>query len=59
MTNFHHHPHHCHHQLQGLGLLAFPDLRVRRIEASISLVADLSLFFLEDDSLNTSKITSI
>jgi hypothetical protein len=35
-----------HHQLQGLRLLAYSDLRVRRIDLSMSLVVDLALFFL-------------
>jgi hypothetical protein len=42
---FFHHHHRC-HKLQGLGLLTCLDLGVRRIDPSISLVADLSLFFL-------------
>jgi hypothetical protein len=36
---------HHHHHLQGLGLLAYSDLPVRRIDPSISSVVDLYLFF--------------
>jgi hypothetical protein len=39
--------HYHHHQLQGSGFLTYSDLRVSRIDSSISLVVDLCLFFLE------------
>jgi hypothetical protein len=36
---------HHHEQLQGLGLLACSDFRVRRTDLSASLVIDLSIIF--------------
>jgi hypothetical protein len=44
-----------HHQLQGLGLLTCSNLRVSQTDPSISLVVQLSLFFLQGDNPTASE----